>query len=128
MSRQNSSDEKLENVLSAVTDALLASEGDLDHIVERYDVSGDEVRSLTSVIQRLHVTLVGVQPSRRFVQRLKDDLMGTPGWQVVTRVRRLPARVQVAAGIALVAGFMLFTRRRLMEDVQLEEQEAPVLQ
>ena len=37
---------------------------------------------------------------------------------MVSRLRYLPPRVQIAAGIALVAGFMLLSRRRMIEDVQ----------
>ena len=122
-------DLELQNLLSAVTDAMLADKnGDIDKIIGQYAVPRTEVDSLIGVIRRLHVTLVGVQPSRRFVYRLKTDLMGTPERNVVTRIRHLPPRVQIAAGIALVAGFMLLSRRRMMEDVRREQQEAPVLQ
>jgi hypothetical protein len=43
-------------------------------------------------------------------------------------VRYLPPRVQIAAGIALVAGFMLFTRRRMVDDMRHDGQEVPALQ
>jgi len=83
-----------------------------------------EVESFLQLIQRLHVALVGVQPSRRFVQRLRQDLIGQSQWNLVNRVRYLPPRVQIAAGIALIAGFILLSRRRLAalarEDRQLE--------
>ena len=122
-------DLELQNLLSAVTDAMLADKnGDIDKIIGQYAVPRTEVDSLVGVIRRLHVTLVGVQPSRRFVYRLKTDLMGTPERNVVTRIRHLPPRVQIAAGIALVAGFMLLSRRRMVEDVRREQQESPVLQ
>jgi hypothetical protein len=118
---------ELENLLSAVTDALLAEQGDLDAVISQYNVPRTNVDLFVKVIRRLHMTLVGVQPSRRFVRRLKADLMGLPHYSVVSRVRFLPARVQIAAGLAVIAGFMLLTRRRLMVDVQ-EAQEAPALQ
>ena len=122
-------DLELQNLLSAVTDAMLADKnGDIEHIVGRYAVPRQEVDSLVGIIRRLHMTLVGAQPSRRFVHRLKTDLLGTPERNVVTRIRHLPPRVQIAAGIALVAGFMLLSRRRMLEDVRHEQQEAPVLQ
>lgn len=122
-------DLELQNLLSAVTDAMLAEKnGDLDTIIGQYAVPRTEVDSLIGIIRRLHITMVGAQPSRRFVHRLKTDLMGTPDRNVVARIRYLPPRVQIAAGIALVAGFMLLSRRRMMEDVRSEQQEAPVLQ
>jgi hypothetical protein len=71
--------------------------------------------------------LAGVQPSRRFVRRLKQDLVTPEDYNVLTRVRRLPPRVQIAAGIALIAGFMLLSRRRLVHDAHQEAQEtAPI--
>jgi len=122
-------DLELQNLLSAVTDAMLADKnGDIDKIIGRYAVPRTEVDSLIGVIHRLHFTLVGAQPSRRFVHRLKTDLMGAPDRNVVARIRYLPPRVQIAAGIALVAGFMLLSRRLMIDDVRQEQQESPVLQ
>lgn len=121
-------DLELQNLLSAVTDALLIeSGGDIDSIIGRYSVPRAEVEGFVGIIQRLHLTLVGEQPSRRFVRRLKQDLVGMEDATVVARIRHLPPRVQIAAGIALVAGFMLLSRRRLIEDTQKEQQEAPAL-
>jgi hypothetical protein len=120
---------ELENLLSAVTDALLADErANLDQIVNRYAVPRHEVEGLVGLVRKLHVTLVGVQPSRRFVARLRNDLVGARRTNIVNRVRYLPPRVQIAAGIALVAGFMLLTRRRLIDDARQDAQEIPVLQ
>ncbi len=120
---------ELENLLSAVTDALLADDrSNIDSIVSRYAVPRNEVEGLVGLIRKLHVTLVGVQPSRRFVNRLRSDLVGTQAGNIVNRVRYLPPRVQIAAGIALVAGFMLLSRRRLVDDAQHDGQELPALQ
>jgi hypothetical protein len=123
-----SNDLELHNLLDAVTDALLAEDHpNLDSIIRRYAVPRGEVEGLIGLIRRLHVTLVGAQPSRRFVQRLKRDLIGTPQTGVVARIRYLPPRVQIAAGIALVAGFMLLTRRRMLDDAQGDSQEATIV-
>ncbi|MBL8154936.1 MAG: hypothetical protein JNM70_12195 [Anaerolineae bacterium] len=123
------SDLELQALLSAVTDALLADDqADLDGIIRQYDVPRTQVDGLVWLIRRLHVTLVGAQPSKRFVRRLKHDLVGTERSSVVARIRYLPPRVQIAAGVALVAGFMLLTYRRLMDDSRREKQEVPALQ
>ena len=103
MAHQNTSDVQLENLLSAVTDALLAERSDIDAIVSQYDVPRGSVDAMISLIRRLHLLLVGVQPSRRFVRRLKHDLIGSPRQGVLARVRYLPARVQIAAGVALIS-------------------------
>ena len=121
-------DTELENLLSAVTDALLANQpGSVDGIVGRYAVPRHEIDGLVSIIRRLHVTLVGAQPSQRFVKRLRNDLVGS-NRNLVARIRYLPPRVQIAAGIALVAGFIILNRRRLMDDSRSDQQEIPALQ
>jgi hypothetical protein len=119
---------QLLDLLSAVTDALLADDSaDVDTIITQYAVPRAEVDSLVEIIRRLHMTLVGAQPSRRFVRRLKHDLVGLSDRNVVARIRYLPARVQIAAGIALVAGFMLLTRHRMLDEVKREKREVPAL-
>ncbi|MBZ0296129.1 MAG: hypothetical protein K8L99_26460 [Anaerolineae bacterium] len=114
---------ELQNLLSAVTDAILAEEADLDNILAQYQVPREQVTGFVALIKNLHQALVGVQPSKRFVRRLKQDLIATGNVNVLVRVRSLPPRVQIAAGIALVAGFMIISRRRLMTDAQEETQE-----
>jgi hypothetical protein len=120
----------LDDLLSAVTDALLTGEDELDTIIAQYDVPRSNVENLVLFIRRLHQTLVGVQPSPRFVQKLKRDLIGTEETGLVSRVRYLPPRVQMAAGVVAIAGFMLLARRRLIDLAQgtaKEETEAPVI-
>ncbi|MCB9454197.1 MAG: hypothetical protein H6672_22415 [Anaerolineaceae bacterium] len=120
---------QLQDLFAAVTDALLADESaDLDTIVAQYHVPQEEVAGMISIIRRLHMVLVGAQPSTRFVRRLKHDLMGAPQFGMVSRIRHLPPRVQIAAGVALVAGFMLLTRRRMLDDARHDVQEIPILQ
>lgn len=109
----NRGDLPLINLLSALTDAILADEKDLDAITRQYDVPRRDLEGMVRIIRRLHVALIGVRPSPRFVAQLKTDLMGERRMSMVNRVRYLPPRVQIAAGIALVAGFMLLARRRL---------------
>jgi hypothetical protein len=123
MPNSDQSDMQIENLLSAVTDALLAENTNVDAISRQYRVPRDELDNFIRVINRLHIALVGVQPSRRFVRRLKQDLIGVPNRNVLSRVRHLPPRVQIAAGIALVAGFMFLSRRRMVHDVGQENQE-----
>ena len=114
------SENQIQDLLSAVTDALLAGDKNIDTIVNRYQVSRAQVDNLVTIIRRLHVTLVGAQPSQQFVNRLQQDLMGAQEQTMLTRVRHLPARVQIAAIIAVLAGFMLFQRRRMAEYARQE--------
>ncbi len=113
---------ELQNLLTAVTDALLAdNQADLDMAMGRYAGPRAEVEGLVGLIRRLHTVLVGQAPSKRFVRRLKHDLVGTDRGNLVARVRYLPPRVQIAAGIALIITFMFITRRRLLDDSRREK-------
>jgi hypothetical protein len=127
MPNSDRSDMQIENLLSAVTDALLAEDQNVDAIINHYQVPREQVMNLIAVINRLHIAFVGVQPSRRFVRRLKYDLIGVPDRNVISRVRHLPPRVQIAAGIALIAGFMFLSRRRMIHDARPENHETAVV-
>ena len=118
---------ELQNLLDAMTEAILNEEQDLESIVHRYAVPRADVEGLFNVVKRLHIVLVGVRPSRRFAQRLRQDLMGQHQRNVINRLRYLPPRVQIAAGIALVAGFMLISRRRFSASDSAEVTEIPAL-
>ncbi|MCL4248635.1 MAG: hypothetical protein KJ065_10875 [Anaerolineae bacterium] len=110
----------MRDLLAAVTDVMLDN-GNLDTVLARYKVSRQEVSGFIGLIELLHTALTGVKPSRRFAHRLRQDLMGAPRMTVITRIRKLPPRVQIAASIALVAGFMLLARRRLINDARLQQ-------
>jgi hypothetical protein len=119
---------ELQNLLAAVTEAIITDEQNLDAIVSRYAVPRSDVVGLVNVIQRLHIALVGVRPSRRFAQRLRHELMGQDQRNVINRLRYLPPRVQIAGGIVLVAGFMLISRRRFIAGLHAEDApEVPAL-
>ncbi|HVU12428.1 MAG TPA: hypothetical protein VHD90_14185 [Phototrophicaceae bacterium] len=116
---------ELQDLLDAVTEAIINEDAGLDKIVTRYDVSRSDVEGLVSLVHRLHVALVGVRPSRRFAQRLRLELMGQERRGVINRVRYLPPRVQIAGAIVLVGGFMLLRHRR--HSVEADAQEVPAL-
>ncbi len=114
-SSSNGGNTPIEQFVSAVTDALHSGKGNLDSLVEHYatSINTDEANQLLSLIQRLYAVLVPVKPSRRFSARLKQDLMGQPERTMIERIRYLPPRVQIAAGVAVVAGLMILARRRV---------------
>jgi hypothetical protein len=115
---------ELQNFLTAVTDALLAdNQAEMNTIIAGYSGPRGEVEGLVGLIRRLHTVLVGQAPSQRFVRRLKHDLVGAHGRNLVAHVRYLPPRVQIAAFIALVITFMFITRRRLLEESRREKAE-----
>jgi type VI protein secretion system component VasF len=118
---------QIQDFLINLTDAILAEEN-VDRVYRQYDLPSGEVKDLVTLIRGMHTILVGVRPSKRFAQHLKQDLMGAPRMRVITRIRHLPPRVQIAAGVALVAGFLLLARRRLLSDTRqaVREIEATV--
>ena len=122
MTDPNLSDVKMQNLLTEMTDILLTGEGDLDALLKQYSLSSGDMQEIVKLLNQLDKVLVPVQPSDRFAQRLHQDLLATDGTNVLVRVRRLPPRVQIAAGLALVAGFMFFSRRHFSSDARQEKQ------
>lgn len=106
------SDVQLQNLLALLTDELLTADCDVNTLAQRHQISSDEVRGLLDLIYQMNQSFVPVQPSERFVRRLQQDLIGGENSNVLVRVRKLPPRVQLAAGLALMAGFVLLSRRR----------------
>ena len=80
------------------------------------------------LIDTLYHTLTPVDPSPQFVRRLRQDLMGTDTSNVLVKVRRLPPRVQIAAGLALMAGVFILSRRRGAGERETAPQETLVIQ
>jgi hypothetical protein len=125
MTQTGQNDTHMDNLLSALTDALLHEEQNIDPIIARHNVPRGEVEQLLTLMRRLRLALVVVKPSRRYTRRLKRDLVGVPARaNVINQVRYLPPRVQIAAGIALVAGFMLLTRSQYRAAARVAAREA----
>jgi hypothetical protein len=117
------SDVQLQNHLAAITDALFAGRDDIDTLIAKYDANSAELQQYARLINQLDQVFVPVQPSPRFVRRLGQDLSGADTSNMLVRVRRLPPRVQIAAGIALLAGFVLLSRRRPGSERRAEQHE-----
>lgn len=120
---------RFEDLLSELTDALLndASARQINTLVDGYEIAAVEVNPFKELIYQLQGVLEPQQPSDQFVKRLKRDLTGQQRYTFMDRLRYLPARVHVAAGVAVVAGFMLITRRRLGVNIK-DAVEIPALQ
>lgn len=106
-----SSEVNMQNLLDAVTIALQQDE-DIEPIMKSSSVPREEADPLIRLIQSLQSQLVQVEPSAKFATRLHSEVMGSRRG-VVTTVRQMPARVHVAAILAVVAGFVLIGYRRL---------------
>lgn len=112
MSYQSKRDERIQTMLAAYTDAMLAEHDDVESIVGYYQIPRDDVAGVLGLIRRLHEAFIFVQPSKRYVRRLRLDLVGEPQPNVINAIRYLPPRVQIAAGVALLAGGVIMLNRR----------------
>ena len=128
MSRNENQETQFEDLLDAITEAMLHDQDDVSAVMARYSVPATRLDGLVDLIARLNTALTPQQPQDRFVRQLRRDLMGQQTG-LLARVRYLPGRVQIAAGLAVIAGVMLVSRRRGF-DIQhtIQDAEIPLLQ
>lgn len=112
-----SSDTQMQEFLSAATDAVLRGESNLERLAGRYDMPPEVADDWQALLTELNHTLMVVQPSARFENQLKAELMGRQPVAVRWPLKRLPVRVQVAALLTLVGGFLLLLRNRFVGGV-----------
>ncbi len=119
------------NLLDALTHAIFKDQNDLvDALFDQYKVPKGSLDNLFELIYQLRGVFTPADPSEEYLRSLKQELMGVDD-TLLARMRYLPARVQVAAGLAVIAGFLLLTRRRITSNPLGEassEYEIPVLQ
>jgi hypothetical protein len=119
-------DLQIQNLMDSLTNAVLNNENDVATILQQYEGVFDNVGSLLEVIHRLHATLSIQEPSKSFIKHLKRDLFDAES-RNRTRSFVLPGRVQVAAGVAAVAGVALIAARRYLAEDTSEGAEVSVL-
>ena len=104
-------DAKAQDFVDDVTSALQQGNS-LDPLVHLSDGDREQVVDLVSLIQGLGATLLPVEPSAEFSAHLKTQLLENEAG-LAARLRKMPARLHVAAFLALFAGFSLLLSRRL---------------
>jgi hypothetical protein len=97
------SDVTWQNYLEDATDAIIADKP-LEPIRKLHNMTASEDGKFIGLIQDLNSNLVEIKPSPTFAKELKAELMGQEQEGVVWRIRKMPARVQIAAIIAAVLG------------------------
>lgn len=127
MSYLNSPDERAQNFLAAVTEAVLEGEADVRALAQRYDIPIAEAESLASMVRSLEDAFVDVSPSRRFKRDLRAQLIEETQPGMLGRLQNLPPRVQIAAVVAIVMVMALLGRRRMLAETTniLENLRAP---
>lgn len=97
----------------------------LDPLLDLPDGAREDDVDLVALIQCLRHALLPVQPSAEFASHLKTQLLENETG-LAARLRRMPARLHVAAILALFAGFSLLLSRRLFGASAQEISEEPV--
>ena len=126
MAKFNDMDTKMENLLGELTDALLSGETDFDYIIEKHNISNDKVNEALGIVRLLQKELTIQQPSTAFVRELKQDLVRQDG--MFTRLRYVPVRVQITAGLAVFSGFAYIMGKRVTGEDDEEESDTSFLQ
>ena len=105
------SESQLGNLLELITSRLQRGD-DVDPFIEQAAEDQGDVADLVAIIQSLHTSLTPVIPDQEYAENLRADLLeGRPG--VAGRVRQMPARLSVAAILAVFAGCLLLMLRRI---------------
>lgn len=121
-----SADTRTQAFLQDITDAALFGDS-LEAVRAAHDLPPDEQQEWVDLIVQLNSTLVKVEPDPQFAQRLKGELLGKPQTGVLWRIRKLPARVQIAATAAIVGGFALLLRRLFLGEDSVSRETSSVI-
>jgi hypothetical protein len=128
MSELHTPDNDMQDLLDAITFALQTNEDNVDDLIQQSRISRARINGLIDLIRSLHIYMSREDPSDKFVNSLRRDLMSQREG-VSYRTRAMTPRMQLAAGFAVAAGFALVVRRRIEGEPQEPiELEAQVLQ
>lgn len=107
---ESNADAIAQDFVENVTDALQQGQS-IDPFIRMASASDDQA-DLLAIIQALSETMRPIEPSADYAARLKRHLqIGDGGFFL--RLRRMPARLHIAAILAVFAGFSLLLSRRL---------------
>ena len=106
------SEVQMQHVLDDITFAILHQDGDVESILDQYPlVSRADVQAMMPIIRGMDVTLNPATPQTKFQRNLKRELLGR---HARARTSGLPARVRVAAIVAVLAASLTLIWRILM--------------
>jgi|GEM_PF-1280386 len=120
--RNRAAQRALQDLLMAHADALVSGAADREALLSPYgEETLAEASELLALAERIQHAMSEVSPSEQFVQQLGNQLATAPtvvpSRSLWGRVRHLPPRVQLAAGIGgatLTAGVVLLISRALV--------------
>ncbi len=122
------SDSKAQDAFGALA-AGAQTGGDIESAAAHSEVMA-EAGEFADLIGALTSAFEPVEPAVKFADELRADLLGEPQG-LLERLRKMPARVHIAAALALIAGCLLFVMRRLFgsdapQDIQEEAVATPL--
>ncbi len=119
-----SADIQTRDWLDAITERLQSGEA-IEPLPAQAEADQGELDEVLEIMQSLQASLQPLSPSQDFADGLRAELLAGRG-SVVKGLRKLPARVSIAAILALFAGCVLFMLRRLFGSEAAEIQEEAV--
>jgi hypothetical protein len=123
---KNHREHHLQDFLMAYADALVSGTRDADSVLEQFDQDmRGQIEDLLILSDLISKVLTEVAPSDEFIAQLRSRLTeagGPESRSLWMRIRRLPPRAQLAAGIGgatLTAGVVFIAARTLPEALDL---------
>jgi|GEM_PF-2579290 hypothetical protein len=111
-------DERLQNYIETLTSATLQGEADVEVLAATYNIPLNEAQELAEIVCELDEMFSEVEPSLAFRQQLHAQLVGKPRAGLLSRWHRLPARVRIAATVALLIAMLILGRRRFVRQLR----------
>ena len=97
-------DVEMRELLDDITSAVQQRQ-DVERLARQSSLPRADVDGLVEIISELDSTLIPIEPRAEFADHLRSQLL-TDGQGVMQRWREMPARVHVAALLAVMAGFL----------------------
>jgi type VI protein secretion system component VasF len=116
-------------MFDAIT-ARLQNGDEVESLIAQSEAPQQDLDEFLDIIQALHTSLTPLEPRQEYADSLRADLLGR-GPSMLRRVRQMPARMHVAAVLAIFFGCVLFVLRRLLgsettQDIQEEAVVTPL--
>ena len=116
----------MQDLLDAITTGLQNGDG-VESVIAHSELPQEDADDFVEMIQALQSALTPQEPREAFAADLRAELQKGES-SFLERLRGMPARVHVAAFLAICFGFVLFALRRLFgsETPQEMQEEAVV--
>lgn len=111
-------EDRLQCYVETLTTATLQGEADVEVLAATYNIPLDEAQELAEIVCELDEMFSEVEPSLAFRQHLHAELVGKPHAGLLSRWDRLPARIRIAATVALLIAMLILGRRRLVRQLR----------